>query len=79
MRIADEFPRQLADVDHAAVMEPDVDKRPEVDDVQNGAVELHPQLEILELEHPLLEERLGEILAGIAPRTGELIDDVGQQ
>ena len=79
MRITDELSRQLADVDHPAVVEPDVDERPEVDDVEDGTVELHPQLEILELENPLLEERLGEILAGIAARTSELIDDVGEQ
>jgi hypothetical protein len=42
-------------------------------------MEFHAHLEILELEHALLEERLGEIFARIAARTSQLFDDVGEQ
>ena len=60
-------------------MHPDVNKGSEVDNVEHRAEQFHADGQVLEFENPLLEERLRQVLAGIASRTGKLFENVGQQ
>ncbi len=79
VRIAHVAAGELADVHEPAVVEADIDERTEVDDVEHRPHELHAHFQVFELEHPLLEEGLGEVLAGITAGASQLLDDVGQE
>src|SRR5262249_60056388 len=68
----------LADVNQSAVFQADVDKGAEVDDVENGALQLHAGLEVFELQHTLLEDGGRQIVARIAPWTRQGFEDVAQ-
>ncbi len=58
---------QLADMHQARVVQADVDKGPEVDHVQHGALQLHAGGQVVELDDPLLEDRSWQVLARVAP------------
>ena len=79
MRIADVLAGKLTEMHQPAVVEADVDEGPEINHVQHRAHEFHAHGKVLEFEHALLEERLGEVFAGIAARPGELLEDVRQK
>ncbi len=79
VRVADEAVGHVADVDQPAVVHADVDKGPEIDDVEHGAGQLHRRRQVFQLQHAPLEDRRRQVLAGIAPRPGQLGDDVLEQ
>ena len=69
----------MADVHQPAVVQADVDKGAEVDNVEHRTQQFHAGLQVLELEHALLEKWLRQVLAGIAAGPCQLLNDVGQQ
>ena len=60
-------------------MQPDIDEGTKVDHVEHGAEQLHANLEVVEFEHPLLEDRLRQILPRIATGAEELLENVGEK
>ena len=70
---------KLADVDQPRILQADVDERPEVDDVQDRALELHAGGKVFDLQDAFLEDRLGKIVAGVALGAAEAVDDVAQR
>ncbi len=77
-RVADEAVGHLGDVDEGALLDADLDEGAEVDDVLDLARHFHALGEVLELDHALLEDGLGEAVAGVAVRALELGHDVAQ-
>ena len=65
-------------MNQARVLEADVDEGAEVDHVEDRALQLHARDEVFELEHALLEDRLGQVIAGVAIGPGEGIEDVAE-
>ena len=78
VRAADVAVGELADVDEAGVLEADIDEGAEVDHVQDGALELHALGQVFELEHALLEDRLGQVFTRVAVGPGQGFADVEQ-
>jgi hypothetical protein len=70
--------RQLADVYQAGILEPNVDECTEVHDVEDSSFELHARAQVLQLENPLLENRLGKVVARVALRARQRFDHVTQ-
>ena len=79
MRIPHEPVGQAADVDQSAVGQPNVHERPEVDDIQHGAGQLHARLEIFQLDDAATEHGCRQVFAGIATRPGQRVEDIAQQ
>ncbi len=69
----------LADVYQAAVLQADIDERAEVDHVQDRALQLHARLEVLELEDALLEHRRRQVVARVAARARQCVEDVAHR
>ena len=64
VRIADEAIGQAADVNQAAVGEPDIDERSEIDHVEHGALQFHAALQIFQLHDAAAEDRRRQLFAG---------------
>ena len=69
---------KLTDVHQSRVFQTNIHERPEVHDVQDRALQLHPRRQILELEDALLEDRLGQIFTRVALGPAQGLDDVTQ-
>jgi hypothetical protein len=67
---------KLANVDQSGVFQSDIDKRAEIDHVEDSPLKLHAGSKILELEDTLLEDWFRQIVARIAFRSAKSIDDV---
>ncbi len=59
-----------------AVLQTDVHKRAEIDDVQHRALQLHARLQVLDLEDVLAEDRRRQVVARIAQRPGQRVENV---
>ena len=70
---------QFGNVHKPILMNTDVDKRAEVDHIAHRAAQLHAGLEIVHIEHVALQDRRRQILARIAPRLDQFVDDVPQR
>ena len=69
---------QLADVDQPILMDPDVHKCPEVDDVAHRPLELHPGLQVPGLHHIGAQDGGGQLVPGVPAGLHQLLDDVRQ-
>lgn len=66
-------------MDEPRVFEADVHERAEVDHVENGALKFHPRREVFELEDPLLEDGLWQVVARVTLRAGQGVEDVTER
>ncbi len=66
----------LADVNQTAVLQSDVDEGAEIDHVQDGSLQFHPGLEILELEDALLEHGGRQIFSRVSSGARKSIHEV---
>jgi hypothetical protein len=66
----------LANVDQPAVLQPDIHKRSEIDDIQNRTLQFHPRLKVFEFQNALLENRRRQILPWIAAGASQGIENV---
>jgi hypothetical protein len=69
---------ELADVHQPRILEADVDESPEVDHIQDRPLELHARDQVFDLQDPLLEDRLGQVVSRVALGATERFDDVSQ-
>ncbi len=60
------------------ILEADVDESPEVDHIQDRPLELHARDQVFDLQDPLLEDRLGQVVSRVALGATERFDDVSQ-
>ena len=58
------------------ILEADVDERTEVHHIQDRPLQLHARAQVFNLQDPLLEDRLGEVFAGVALRPTERFQDI---
>ena len=78
VRILDVAVRHLTDVHQAAILQTNVDEGPEIDDIEHRPFQFHAGLQVLQLEDSLLENRRRQILARIAARPTECLQDIFQ-
>ena len=69
---------KLADMNKPRILEADVDEGAKIDHVEHGSLQLHGGRQVLELQDALLEDRLGQVVARVAFRPAEGLDDVSQ-
>jgi hypothetical protein len=78
VRIANVTIRQLTDVNQSAVVQSDINKRTEVDNIEHGTGELHSLVEVFELEDTTFEDWLWQIFARIAARASQLRENISE-
>ncbi len=61
------------------ILEANIDKRAEVDNVEHRPLELHSRGQILDLQDALLEDRFGKVFTRVAIRTRQGLDNVAQR
>ena len=68
----------LADMDQTAILQADVHEGAEIDDVENGALEFHARLQVLDAEDAFLEHRGRQIFARIPAGPSQTFQNVAQ-
>ncbi len=79
MRALDVPIGQLADMHETRILQADIDESAEIDHVQDRPLELHSGAQVLDLQDPLLENRLGKIVSRVALGALERFDDVAKR
>ena len=76
VRVVNVFVRQFADVNQPAVPHAKVNKRPKIDDVQNGAFEFHARFQVFQFKNLLFENRSGHFVSRVFARLSQLSNNL---
>ena len=70
---------ELGNMDKAVLVDADIDKSAEVDDIAYGALQFHARFQVLHFQHVSAQQGRGQLVAGVAAGFHQLARDVAER